>query len=71
MKKYARKIVVAMALVIGMSVGAGAMQVAAGPQTTNTLERGDSGGEAAVVAGVSMDASTVPQGRYRIGFTEE
>lgn len=71
MNTYAQKIVVALALVIGMVVGGGAMNVSAGPQTTNTLERGDSGGPTEVVAGVSMDPLHVPQGPYRVGFLED
>ena len=71
MKTYAQKMLVAMALVIGMAIGSGAMNVAAGPQATNNLERGDSGGASAVVAGVSTDSLHVPQGRYRIGFAED
>jgi len=67
MKTYAQKMLVAMTVVIGMTIGAGTMPAAAGPQSTNTLERGDSGGPTSVVAGVATGPA-VHQGRYRIGF---
>lgn len=68
MKTIAKKVLVVGAVVVGMTIGAGGMDVAAGPQQTNRLLRGDSGGSTSVTVRHAPAIGTVHQGRYRIGF---
>ena len=66
MKTIAQKFLVAVAVVVGMTVGSGAVGVSAAHP--NQLTRGDSGGSSPVaVAGVT-NLETVHQGRHGIGF---
>ena len=66
MKTIAQKFLVAVAVVVGMAVGSGAIGVAAAHP--NQLVRGDSGGSPPVaVAGVT-NLDTVHPVRHGIGF---
>ena len=68
MKTISKKFLVVGAVVVGMTLGAGGMDVSAGPQQTNHLIRGDSGGSSTVTVRHAPATGTVHQGRYRIGF---
>jgi hypothetical protein len=68
MKTFAKKVMVVGTLVVGITLGAGGMDVSAGPQQTNHLLRGDSGGSTSVTVRHAPAMGTVHQGRYGIGF---
>ena len=68
MKTIAKKVMVVGTLVVGMTLGSGGIDVSAGPQQTNRLLRGDSGGSSTVTVRHAPATGTVHQGRYRIGF---
>jgi hypothetical protein len=67
MTTIAKKLMVVGAVVLGMTLGTGGMDVSAGPQQANQLERGDSASSAVTVRHAPA-MGTVHQGRYGIGF---
>jgi hypothetical protein len=68
MKTVAQKVVVTVAVVVGMALGSGAIDAsAANPQSVNALAKLDSGGSISVTGRYAPAAETVHQSRYRVG----
>ena len=68
MKKVVQKVVVAVAVVVGVAFGTGAMDAsAANPQTVKQFRSLDSSGTISVTVRNAPAAETVHQSRYRIG----